>query len=85
MFGLGPTEWICIFLVILLIFGGRKLPEVARGLGKALREFRKARDELHEVVNRQIEDDESDGSTTATPGDGQAKDRAGTPEDQAKS
>ena len=53
MFGLGGHwEWILIFLVILLIFGGRKLPEVARGLGKAINEFRKARDELHDVVRQ---------------------------------
>jgi len=56
MFGMGHWEWILVFLVILLIFGGKKLPEVARGLGKAMREFRKAKDELHEAINREAAD-----------------------------
>ena len=37
----GP-EMILIFLVVLLLFGGKKLPELARGLGKGLREFKDA-------------------------------------------
>lgn len=53
MFGLGHWEIILIFILVLLLFGGKKLPEVAKGLGKAMREFRKARDELHDVVNQQ--------------------------------
>ncbi len=36
----GGFEWVLIFLVILLLFGGSKLPELARGLGKAIRTFR---------------------------------------------
>lgn len=42
MFGLGYGEWILIFGVLLLLFGGRKLPELARGLGSSIREFRQA-------------------------------------------
>lgn len=38
----GGMEWVLIFLVILLFFGAAKLPELARGLGQAIREFRKA-------------------------------------------
>ncbi|MDT8391939.1 MAG: twin-arginine translocase TatA/TatE family subunit [Lentisphaeria bacterium] len=53
MFGLGHWEVILIFVLVLLLFGGKKLPEVAKGLGKAMREFRKARDELHDAVNQQ--------------------------------
>lgn len=51
MFGLGRGEIILIFLLVLLLFGGKKLPEVAKGLGKAMREFRKARDDFHDAVN----------------------------------
>lgn len=40
--GIGLTEILIIAAVILLIFGGRKLPEFARGLGEAIRELRKA-------------------------------------------
>ncbi len=38
---LGPTELIIILLIVVLLFGARKLPELARGLGQSAREFRK--------------------------------------------
>lgn len=41
----GPQELIIVFFVILLIFGGKKLPELAKGLGKGIREFKKASNE----------------------------------------
>jgi sec-independent protein translocase protein TatA len=40
MFNLGAPELLLIFLVVLLLFGGSKLPELARGLGKAIRSFK---------------------------------------------
>ena len=43
--GLGPPEIIIIFLVILLLFGGKKLPELAKGLGKGIKEFKNAQTE----------------------------------------
>jgi sec-independent protein translocase protein TatA len=43
--GLGPPEIIIIFLVILLLFGGKKLPELAKGLGKGIKEFKHAQTE----------------------------------------
>lgn len=42
MAGLGATEIILIILGILLLFGGRKIPELMRGLGSGLKEFKKA-------------------------------------------
>ena len=42
---LGGPEIIVIVIVILLLFGGRKIPELAKGIGKGIREFRKATDE----------------------------------------
>jgi sec-independent protein translocase protein TatA len=42
MFNLGVQELILIAVIILLIFGGRKIPELMRGLGQGIREFKKA-------------------------------------------
>jgi sec-independent protein translocase protein TatA len=39
---LGPTEIILIVAVLLLLFGGRKIPELMRGLGQGMKEFKKA-------------------------------------------
>ncbi len=39
---IGPTEIIIIAIIILLLFGGRKIPELMRGLGKGMREFKDA-------------------------------------------
>ena len=40
--GLGGKEWIVILLFVLLLFGGKKIPELMRGLGSGLNEFKKA-------------------------------------------
>jgi len=52
--GLGTPELVIIVLVILLLFGGRKLPEVARGTGRALRIFKS---ETKGLVNDDDDDD----------------------------
>jgi sec-independent protein translocase protein TatA len=48
---IGFKEWIVILIVILLLFGAKKIPELAKGLGKGLREFKKAikESEIEEV------------------------------------
>ena len=50
MFGIGTTELIIIMFIILLIFGAKKLPELAQGLGKGIREFKKASNEIQEEL-----------------------------------
>ncbi len=41
----GGTEWVLIIIAILLLFGGKKIPELARGIGKGIRDFKEAKDE----------------------------------------
>ena len=39
---MGPTEWIVILIVVLLLFGGKKIPELMKGLGSGIKEFKNA-------------------------------------------
>jgi sec-independent protein translocase protein TatA len=52
MFGLGAGELFLIFIIALLFLGPKKLPELAKGLGQAVREFQKARDEMMNEINK---------------------------------
>ncbi len=45
---------IMLFVVILLLFGAKKIPELARGLGKGMGEFKKAKDEFNHEINRAV-------------------------------
>lgn len=51
MGSIGMPELILIFLVILLLFGSKRLPELARGLGKGIREFKKATSDLTDELD----------------------------------
>ena len=48
--GLGPTEIIVVLALLLLLFGAKKLPELARGLGQGIREFRKSVKDISQDV-----------------------------------
>lgn len=54
---LGTGELILIAVVILLLFGGRKIPELMRGLGKGVRSFKDGLNEVTDEVNRKDESD----------------------------
>jgi len=49
MFSVGPTQILLILLIVLVIFGAKKLPEIGGGLGRAIRNFRKASTEPDEI------------------------------------
>lgn len=57
-----PQHLILILLIVLLMFGGKKIPELMRGLGKGIREFKDAKDN----VKREIENHVDDASKTTT-------------------
>ncbi len=60
--GLGFNEILVIALVVLLLFGGRKIPELMRGLGKGIREFNDAKN----TVRREIEETPVEKERTST-------------------
>lgn len=49
MFGLGTQELIIIFLIIMVLFGASRLPEIGSGIGKAIKNFKKATREPDEI------------------------------------
>ncbi|MGD9896100.1 MAG: twin-arginine translocase TatA/TatE family subunit [Candidatus Methylacidiphilaceae bacterium] len=54
-FGLpSGSEWFWIFVVVFLLFGAKKLPELARGVGKALGEFHKAREDFEREIHHSL-------------------------------
>ena len=53
---LGPWEIVLIFLVVIILFGGAKIPEIARSLGKGLREFKKTTKDIQDEVSNIKED-----------------------------
>lgn len=55
--GLRGSEIIIIALVILLLFGGRKIPELMRGLGKGVRSFRQGMKEVNDEINSDSSDE----------------------------
>ncbi len=56
--GLGGTELIIIMAVILLLFGAKRIPELARGLGRGIREFKDASREIKREIESASDDDD---------------------------
>ena len=64
---LGWNEILLILLVVLLLFGGRKIPELMRGMGKGIREFNDAKNNVRREIEEGIsEKDQSSNSTTTS-------------------
>ena len=60
---LGPTELILILLVVLLLFGGRKIPELMRGLGRGVKEFKDAGNKDYTAEDNKPGDKSDSGKT----------------------
>jgi sec-independent protein translocase protein TatA len=51
---IGGPELLLILVVIFFLFGAKKIPDIAKGLGEGIREFRKAARDIHEEVNKEV-------------------------------
>ena len=60
MFGIGGWELILIFAVVLLLFGAKRLPEIARSIGKAVNEFKKGKDEFVDSCKEEVPAEKDD-------------------------
>ena len=63
-FNLGPWEILLVLIVILVLFGAKRLPELARGLGLGINEFRDAVDSSKKEIMDVIDSDKEDNKTT---------------------
>lgn len=63
MFGLGTSEIILILLLVIFLFGAKKIPDLARGLGKGIREFKDASSEIKQEINKNLDDSKSDSTS----------------------
>ena len=67
MFGsIGMPELIIIFVIALIIFGPRKLPELGRSLGRSINEFKRASNELKSTLEEEVRIDEQRSRSTST-------------------
>ena len=61
----GGTEWILIVIVVLLMFGGKKIPELMRGVGKGMREFNDAKNNVKNEIEEGMKEKEVRTSASA--------------------
>jgi sec-independent protein translocase protein TatA len=62
-----PMHVILIAFVVLLLFGGKKIPELMRGLGKGIREFKDAKDNVQREIEDHMKEDNKVNSTSSAP------------------
>jgi sec-independent protein translocase protein TatA len=67
LLGLGAQELIFIALIILLLFGGRKIPELMRGLGRGVKSFKEGMNEIDPDGKKTTEQSKNQDNTTASP------------------
>lgn len=57
LLGMGVPEWLLVLLVILLLFGGKKIPELMRGIGRGVREFNDAKSNVRKEIEEGMKED----------------------------
>lgn len=63
----GGTEWLLIVLAVLILFGGRKIPEFMRGIGRGIREFNDAKSNVKKEIEEGMAEKEKTTTTTSSP------------------
>jgi TatA/E family protein of Tat protein translocase len=67
LFNVGPTELLVVLIIALLVFGPKRLPEVGRTIGKSLREFRRATDEIKDEFRFDLDSADEPSPPPGTP------------------
>lgn len=60
MFGLGTPEIILIIIAVLVLFGAKKIPDFMQGLGKGIKEFKKASSEIKDEINKPVSEEKKE-------------------------
>ena len=63
----GGSEWLLIVLAVLILFGGRKIPEFMRGLGRGIREFNDAKNNVKKEIEDGMNDKDNKGTAPSAP------------------
>ena len=56
----GGSEWLLIFLAVLLLFGGKKIPELMRGIGSGIREFNRAKADVQQQMEEGMKEEKKE-------------------------
>ena len=75
MGSIGVSELLVLFFIVLLFFGAKRIPEVAKALGKASREFKKARDGVMDEFEREEEPPKKEESASEPPAGSQENEK----------
>jgi len=73
------TDWLIILAILLLLFGAKKLPELARGVGKSMKEFKKAQAEVEENFRTAMDEDTEKRDSVKPPEDAGAQEKKPEP------
>jgi sec-independent protein translocase protein TatA len=79
MFGIGFQEMLVILVVVLIFFGPKRLPDLAKSLGKGIAEFKKASEEVRKGIDEAVRESENEEPDTAPPPAGNTADTAPPP------